>query len=68
MLLHVTNLLFRGCGLLDGKLSRYLNAFSIMLPGISHLGYLDRIQSDGAHKYLERWTLSPDGTVRHCLN
>lgn len=50
-----------GCGLLDGTLAQYPNAFSVILPGISLLGYLDRVQSDGAHNHLDRWSLTPDG-------
>jgi hypothetical protein len=47
---------------MDGVLSKYPNAFSVVLPGIRSLGYLDRVQEDGSRSHLESWSLSPDRT------
>jgi len=49
-----------GNALVDGMLTKYPNAFSILLPGITSLGYLDRVQEGSSHLHLESLSLSPD--------
>jgi len=45
----------------DGFLSKYSNAFSIVLPGISDLGYFARIRDDSpARTKLLSWSLTSD--------
>lgn len=46
--------------LLDGELSKYPNAFSIMIPGISGVGYLARSAGDTEHSRLDSWSITPD--------
>lgn len=47
MLIHST-FTFSGNAIIDGALSKYSNAFSIMLPAISGLGFLHRMEP-GTH-------------------
>lgn len=46
---------------MDGAISQYSNAFSIMLPAISSLGFFDRMDVD-TRSVLSPWSFSPDGT------
>ena len=47
--------------ILDGELKKYSNAFSIMIPGISNLGYLARSEGDAEHSRLDSWSITSDG-------
>jgi len=46
--------------LLDGELYKYPNAFSLMIPGISGIGYLARSAGDTEHSRLDSWSITPD--------
>jgi SAM-dependent methyltransferase len=46
--------------LLDGELRKYPNAFSLMIPGISNVGYLARSGGDAEHSRLDSWSITPD--------
>ena len=46
--------------LLDGELHKYPNAFSLMIPGISGVGYLARSAGDTEHSRLDSWSIAPD--------
>ena len=46
--------------LLDGELYKYPNAFSLMIPGISGVGYLARSAGDTEHSRLDSWSITPD--------
>ena len=45
---------------LDGELHKYPNAFSIMIPGISNIGYLARSEGDTEHSRLDSWSITPE--------
>lgn len=47
--------------ILDGELKKYPNAFSIMIPGISNVGYLARSEGDAEHSRLDSWSITSDG-------
>jgi len=47
--------------ILDGELRKYPNAFSLMIPGISNVGYLARSEGDAEHSRLDSWCITPDG-------
>ena len=47
--------------ILDGELKKYPNAFSIMIPGISNVGYLSRSEGDAEHTRLDSWSVTSDG-------
>lgn len=47
--------------ILDGELRKYPNAFSIMIPGISNVGYLARSEGDAEHSRLDSWSITSDG-------
>lgn len=47
--------------ILDGELKKYPNAFSIMIPGISNIGYLARSEGDAEHSRLDSWSITSDG-------
>jgi hypothetical protein len=47
--------------ILDGELKRYPNAFSVMIPGISNVGYLARSEGDAEHSRLDSWSITSDG-------
>jgi hypothetical protein len=47
--------------ILDGELKKYPNAFSIMIPGISNIGYLSRSEGDAEHSRLDSWSITSDG-------
>lgn len=55
------NLQFSGNALLDGALSKRHNAFSMMLPAISGVGYFDRLDVN-IRSDLEGWSFNPDGS------
>ena len=46
--------------LLDGELRKYPNAFSLMIPGISNVGYLARSIGDTEHFRLDSWSITSD--------
>jgi len=46
--------------ILDGELRKYPNAFSIMIPGISNVGYLARSEGDAEHSRLDSWSITPE--------
>lgn len=46
--------------LLDGELRKYPNAFSLMIPGISGVGFLARSAGDTEHSRLDSWSIRPD--------
>lgn len=46
--------------LLDGELRKYPNAFSLMIPGISDVGYLARSMGTAEHSRLDSWSISSD--------
>jgi hypothetical protein len=46
--------------ILDGELRKYPNAFSLMIPGISGVGYLARSEGDAEHSRLDSWSITPD--------
>ena len=46
--------------ILDGELRKYPNAFSLMIPGISNIGYLARSEGDAEHSRLDSWCITPD--------
>jgi len=54
-----------GSALMDGVLSKYPKAFSVLLPGITSIGYLDRVKEGSSHSHLESWSLSPDQICAH---
>ena len=47
--------------ILDGELKKHPNAFSIMIPGISNVGYLARSEGDAEHSRLDSWSITSDG-------
>ena len=46
--------------ILDGELRKYPNAFSLMIPGISNIGYLARSEGDAEHSRLDSWSITSD--------
>lgn len=46
---------------MDGVLSQYSNAFSILLPAISGVGYFDRMDAN-VRSELGGGSFTPDGT------
>jgi len=46
--------------ILDGELHKHPNAFSLMIPGISNVGYLARSEGDAEHSRLDSWSITPD--------
>ena len=46
--------------ILDGEFRKYPNAFSLMIPGISNIGYLARSEGDAEHSRLDSWSIAPD--------
>ena len=46
--------------ILDGELHKYPNAFSLMIPGISNIGYLARSEGDAEHTRLDSWSITSD--------
>ena len=46
--------------ILDGELHKYRNAFSLMIPGISSIGYLARSEGDAEHSRLDSWSITPE--------
>lgn len=53
--------MFSGNALLDGALSKYPNAFSILLPAISGLGVFERLDVNVRPSNLSESSLNPDG-------
>ena len=51
--------------ILDGELHKYPNAFSLMIPGISGIGYLARSAGDIEHSRLDSWSITPNGKRPH---
>jgi hypothetical protein len=47
--------------ILDGELKKYPNTFSIMIPGISNVGYLARSEGNAEHSRLDSWSVTSDG-------
>lgn len=48
--------------LIDGILEKYSNAFSIIVPGLSQIGVLARVDRSAVeHQRLDKWTMTPDG-------
>lgn len=58
-----SQLVSSGSALMDGAFSKYPNAFSVMLPGISGAGYLHRLQPDtgSAVSGIKDFMISVDG-------
>lgn len=46
--------------ILDGELRKYPNTFSLMIPGISNVGYLARSLGDTEHSRLDSWSITSD--------
>ena len=46
--------------ILDGEFRKYPNTFSLMVPGLSGVGYLARSAGDAEHSRLDSWSITPD--------
>lgn len=54
---------------MDGILEKHKNTFSIIIPGLSQVGVLARLDSSSIeHERLDKWTMTPDGMRAHYVS
>lgn len=50
---------------MDSILEKHSNAFSIIVPGLSQIGVLARVDRNAVeHQRLDKWTITPDGMAK----